>query len=333
MQVFISWSGEQSNAVAVALREWLPKVLASRITPFVSSEDIDKGSRGLAKIAAELEGSNFGVVVVTPSNVESTWINFEAGSLGKAVGDSRVAPLLVGLADADLDGPLKQFQNTAANDREAVRKLVLSINRAHPEPFDAGAVSTLFDAHWEELEIAIKEALALQVAGPEVKRSKEDILDEVLTTVRALQRDIAKLKSDPDRRGLQPVEPETLARALRNALAHDQMWRPNETPGKTLGTQDILAMILSSQGVYYTIGRDGSGLEVELGKDTARPSAGVLRDIQGLARNSSTVITLVQADGSGFRFDEQGNEYRRGSDDEEFTRRAVSPDSGTDEPA
>ena len=44
MKVFISWSDNKSQAVAIALADWLPGVINS-IEPFVSAKDIYAGTR------------------------------------------------------------------------------------------------------------------------------------------------------------------------------------------------------------------------------------------------------------------------------------------------
>lgn len=101
MKVFLSWSGELSHKIALELREWLPFVIQS-IEPYVSSEDIDKGTRWSIDIAKELEDSSFGILCVTPQNLNAPWLNFEAGALSKAFENSFVSPFLFGLKPSDL---------------------------------------------------------------------------------------------------------------------------------------------------------------------------------------------------------------------------------------
>lgn len=195
MKIFISWSGRQAHAVALQLREWFPTVLAGRVQAFVSSEDIEKGARGLPAIAEELEKADFGVVIVTPSNQSSPWINFEAGALGKSVAKGRVAPLLVGLVDAEVVGPLKQFQNTSAIDDQAVLALVRTVNSQLPDPLPSKTVDTLFQVEWPTLADAIEAALITSETAVDPAREPADLLEEVVASIRQLQRDVADLRS------------------------------------------------------------------------------------------------------------------------------------------
>lgn len=94
--------------------EWLPQVIQV-LEPYVSSEDIDKGARWSVDIAKELEASTYGIICVTPENVDAPWINFEAGALSKTLDRARVSPLLFGLKPSDIKGPLLQSQGTVAD--------------------------------------------------------------------------------------------------------------------------------------------------------------------------------------------------------------------------
>jgi len=128
MKTFISWSGTTSHSVAIVLRDWLPTVLQT-IDPWVSSEDITKGRRWSGAIAKELADSRFGVICVDQSNVESPWLNFEAGALSTLFESGRVAPFLLGLSPSDVGGPLAQFQMTTVSEKDVLR-LVESINQS-----------------------------------------------------------------------------------------------------------------------------------------------------------------------------------------------------------
>src|SRR5215469_4587723 len=111
MDIFISWSGARSQAVAEALKDWLPMII-NAANPFLSVADIDKGARWSSEIAGKLEKSKAGIICLTPGNMNSEWILFEAGALSKTVSNTYVCPLLIGLKPADVKGPLAQFQFT-----------------------------------------------------------------------------------------------------------------------------------------------------------------------------------------------------------------------------
>src|SRR5579863_4546010 len=111
MDIFISWSKDRSRKAAEALHGWLPLVI-NAIKPWLSANDIDKGARWSADVASRLEKARFGIICLTPGNLHSDWILFEAGALSKTLQNSRVCPLLFGLQPADVKGPLAQFQAT-----------------------------------------------------------------------------------------------------------------------------------------------------------------------------------------------------------------------------
>ncbi|MBL4719646.1 MAG: toll/interleukin-1 receptor domain-containing protein [Alphaproteobacteria bacterium] len=156
MDVFISWSGEKSKKIAVALGEWLPSVIQS-IKPFVSSETILKGSRWGPEIAKNLETSGYGILCLTPENLEAPWLLFEAGALSKMFGDSHVAPILIGIKRQDVKTPLSQFQSVVF-ERDEYLKLVKSLNVANTEePLDDTRLLKIFLTLWPDLENVLKE--------------------------------------------------------------------------------------------------------------------------------------------------------------------------------
>ena len=58
--VFISWSGTRSKVAAKELTNWLPAIL-QRARPWMSEEDIQKGSRGLDEVAGALKTMKVGI--------------------------------------------------------------------------------------------------------------------------------------------------------------------------------------------------------------------------------------------------------------------------------
>lgn len=190
MKLFISWSKDTSHAVALVLHDWLPLVVPSA-DPWVSSEDIAKGTRGRDAIVKELAGTGQGVICLTQQNVREPWINFEAGALSNHSPDPRVRTVLFDLKPSDVVGPLSDFQHTNLNDRDDVFKLVASINEASDQKISDRQLSTYFEKFWpdlvENLE-KIREHQEQQPAGGDgaPQRDPEQLLEEVLERVRMM---------------------------------------------------------------------------------------------------------------------------------------------------
>jgi hypothetical protein len=84
MKIFLSWSGARSKAVAEAFYDWLPAIIPA-VIPFYSSK-MEKGLNWNNELDAELKGTDYGIVFLTPNNLNSTWIHYEVGSLAKSHG-------------------------------------------------------------------------------------------------------------------------------------------------------------------------------------------------------------------------------------------------------
>jgi hypothetical protein len=92
MRVFISWSGPRSKAVAELLKNLIKGVIQAT-EPFISTEDIEKGSIWFNEVAGSLASTNFGIVCITASNHSNPWILFETGALSKGLTKARVCTL------------------------------------------------------------------------------------------------------------------------------------------------------------------------------------------------------------------------------------------------
>ena len=83
---------------------------------FVSDKDIGPGERSMKVVESQLDGTSYGILVVTAENQSEAWLNLEAGALSKQVGRDeddvpRVVPLLVDIPNPyQLTGPISQFQ-------------------------------------------------------------------------------------------------------------------------------------------------------------------------------------------------------------------------------
>lgn len=184
MRMFISWSGERSRVIAGALHDWLPRVIQA-VQPFMSETDIGKGSRWEQEIGSQLQQANFGIFCLTPENLDSRWINFEAGAISKTLDRTYVCTYLLELNPADIDGPLSQFNHTKAV-KDDTKRLIQTINQALEEQaLNESVLNDTFDLNWARFD----QTLGSLPTGDEKReppRKMEDMVEETLELVRSI---------------------------------------------------------------------------------------------------------------------------------------------------
>ncbi len=184
MRVFISWSGDRSKAIAEALYHWLPTIIQSLET-WMSEHDIDKGTRSIPAISKNLGETQFGIICLTPENLNAPWLLFEAGALSKSQEDARVWTFLYELEYTNVEGPLAQFQHTVAK-KEDVRKLLQAINRAsNTQSVSDQQLQVSFDRGWPELQEKLRTIPATTEASAP-KRTDRELIEESLTLLRKI---------------------------------------------------------------------------------------------------------------------------------------------------
>lgn len=215
MKVFISWSGENSKKFAEELRKWLPAVLQF-VKPYFTPSDIEKGARWNSEVAKELELAKVGILCVTRDNLHSDWVMFEAGALSKSMDKAHVCPVLFGIHNTDLSGPLKQFQTTEF-EKEDFKKLLQVINdKSVDNKLIPSVLDSVFDMWWPKLESKIERCMS-EIGEATVKpiREDRDVLNEILELSRMATHNVTA----PSQR----INPKALADLLEKFITlHDE---------------------------------------------------------------------------------------------------------------
>jgi len=242
MDVFISWSGSQSHHVAEALRQYLPQMI-NAVNPYLSSADIDAGARWATDIAGKLEQSRVGILCLTPGNLESIWIHFEAGALSKTLERTFVCLYLVGLEPFQLKGPLTQFQAKRANEVET-RRLVETINAAlGAHALSADHLAEAFDVWWPKLKERL-DGLG-EESAPVTKRSERDMLEELVALARRQARD----SLEPTQADFEAVARHHIEGVVHRLLGEDVVtkWARSASGAHTIAIRNSLGRTIVSE--------------------------------------------------------------------------------------
>lgn len=195
MKVFISWSGERSRRIAELLDNWIQCVIQA-VDPWMSSKDIDRGALWFTEISDQLSTTTVGIVCLTKENKNKPWILFESGALAKGLSSNRVCTFLIDLIPTDLENPLAQFNHTLPN-RDSLWELVRTINLTLKErALKESVLEKVFTTYWPQFEGDFANVLEATPEGPGIaKRDDNDVMLEVLSTVRMLERKLRAVES------------------------------------------------------------------------------------------------------------------------------------------
>lgn len=199
MKVFISWSGDRSKKVAELLDDWIQCVIQA-VNPWMSSKDIDRGALWFTEITDQLANTSIGIVCLTKENINKPWILFESGALAKGLTSNRVCTFLIDLTPTDLENPLAQFNHTFPV-IDSVWELVRTINLSLKEnALKESVLLKVFETYWPQFENDFNLIIS---STPETeivtKRKDNDIMLDVLSTVRLLDKRIRNIEAGSER--------------------------------------------------------------------------------------------------------------------------------------
>jgi len=229
MKIFISWSGEKSRLVAELLNSWIQCVLQA-VDPWLSSKDIDRGSLWFSEITNQLSTTHNGIVCLTKSNMNNPWILFESGALAKGITSNRVYTFLIDLEPNDIKDPLAQFNHTRPT-KEGVYHLIRTINVGLGDQLLKESILTnVFETYWpqfeKEFKLILKENKDQEVIE---QRPKEDILNEILSSVRGIDKRLRRVEDLP------------LSRPRRESIETEKTkYPPLETFSLSIATANML---------------------------------------------------------------------------------------------
>jgi hypothetical protein len=250
------------------------------VEPYMSARDNEAGVRWSAVISSQLDESDFGILCLTPDNLQAPWLLFEAGALSKSVDVARVVPVLWNLAPADVTTPLSQFHMKEV-DESGVRDVVLAINSALERPRPDAALNAAFEALWPSLQRRLND-VSCPSPSSSPRRTERQILEEILEIVRisnqgptpssaALvtaaradvrtrreQRLVAELQEQLDKGSYIEVEQGRLTVHVRNPRAYQRVSRLIELYEPDIKDVGLVVELVAPQAVVSFLRESGA---------------------------------------------------------------------------
>ncbi|WP_371152077.1 TIR domain-containing protein [Buchananella felis] len=158
-RIFISWSGDETIALAKVVHDLFEKVSDS-FQPWYSEEGLRIGSFDQHKqILDKISASDAVILVVTRDNHRAPWLNYEAGagSVNCKAQTKPVIPLLANLSVSEVSKPIGQYQSKLAPTKDDFWTLIK--NFASLANLEISRVQSRFEDAWPKTQDQLKAAL------------------------------------------------------------------------------------------------------------------------------------------------------------------------------
>lgn len=156
--IFLSWSGKLSNAIAYAFHQYLPIVIQNSKS-FFSQESLTKDSDWFNRIQKELYHVKTGIIFLTKENINSEWIILESGGLLSK------GSICVLLCDIDIsylkaNNSFFQYLNvTKLNDHADLFKLFKTLKGIISPDVNDEVIQKTFDKFYNDLKEVIENSI------------------------------------------------------------------------------------------------------------------------------------------------------------------------------
>lgn len=155
MRAFICWSEPRSRQLAEALCAWLPRVCTDELSCGISTR-FQAGEMWFLQLLRELDEAHAAIICLTPENVLSPWLHFEAGMAFRRDRET-VLPYFLGPEVPEIKGPLNANQASPAT-HEGTWRLVQALARIGR--LREQELRQRFDQHWPGLQRQLQDIAA-----------------------------------------------------------------------------------------------------------------------------------------------------------------------------
>ena len=145
-RLFLAWSGARSYRLAKALASCIRNVFSPDSVRCFVSWEIEPGSTWYESLERAISESDAVLLCITPENLRSHWMYFEAGSRLGADRQSRIYTYVLGVEPGDVPDPIRRYQGSEATE-EGTSRLLQAIGDV-----DGPAIESAFSKCWPELD-------------------------------------------------------------------------------------------------------------------------------------------------------------------------------------